>query len=156
MALARWNPAQDLMQMREEMDRLFNAFLRRGDGEEGSWGQGIWAPPVDIYETDEAFVLEAELPGFTKEEVNIELHDNRLTLRGERKPATEVKEEQYRRRERAYGRFERTFLLPTMVDADKVTANFANGVLELRLPKSEAAKPKRIPITEAEGAPAGR
>jgi len=156
MALARWNPAGDLMQMREEMDRLFNQFTRRGDGEEGTWIRGMWAPSVDIYENEDAFVLKAELPGFTKDDVQIELHNNRLTLRGERKQETEAKEDQYHRRERAYGRFERSFLLPTMIDADKVTATFKDGVLELRLPKSEAAKPKRIAIHEGEGARAGR
>jgi len=156
MALARGNPTGDLMQMREEMDRLFNQFVRRGDGEEGSWVRGMWAPLVDIYETDDAFVLKVELPGFTKEDVQIELHNNRLTIRGERKQETEAKEDQYHRRERAYGRFERSFVLPTMIDADKVMANFKNGILELRLPKSEAAKPKRIAIHEGEGAPAGR
>ena len=149
MALVQWNPARDLMRMREEMDRLFNQFLRPGDAEEGTWGRGMWPPPVDIHETDEAFVLKAELPGFTKEDVDIELHDNRLTLRGERKQETEVKEEQYRRRERTYGRFERTFWLPTTVDSEKIQATFKEGVLELRLPKSEAAKPKRIAITGA-------
>ena len=156
MALARLNPARDLMRMREEMDRLFSEFFRPGDGEEGTWMRGSWAPPVDIYETNEDFVLKAELPGFSKEDVQIELNGNRLTLRGERKHDTEAKEEQYHRIERAYGRFERVFWLPTTVDAEKIKANFANGVLELRLPKSEAAKPKRIAITQTEGAPAGR
>jgi HSP20 family protein len=156
MALARWNPGRDLMQMREEMDRLFNQFTRRGDGEEATWAGGIWAPPVDIYETDDAFMLKAEMPGFRKEDLQIELHDNRLTLRGERKQETDVKEEQYHRRERAYGRFERAFWLPVPVDADKIQATFKDGVLELRLPKSEAAKPKRIAISEAERASARR
>jgi HSP20 family protein len=157
MALVRWSPERNLMQMREEMDRMFNQFFGRGgDGEEATWGQGIWAPPVDIYETDGAFVLKAELPGFTKEDVDIKIQGNQLILRGERKRETEAKEEQYHRIERAYGRFERAFWLPTTVDSEKIQATFKNGVLELRLPKSEAAKPKRIAITEAEGAPAGR
>jgi HSP20 family protein len=156
MALVRWNPRGDLMQMREEMDRLFNQFMRHGEGEEGAWMRGTWAPSVDIYETDDAYMLKAELPGFTKDDVQIELHNNRLTLRGERKEETEAKEEQYHRRERAYGHFERSFVLPTMTDADKVTANFKHGILELRLPKSEAARPKRIAINEPEGARAGR
>ena len=156
MALARWNPGRDLMRMREEMERMFREFFRPGDGEEATWMRGNWAPPVDIYETDEAFVLKAELPGFSKEDVQIELHGNRLTLRGERKHDTEAKEEQYHRLERAYGRFERVFWLPATVDAEKIKASFTNGVLELRLPKSEAAKPKRIAITETERAPAGR
>jgi HSP20 family protein len=156
MAMVRWNPVRDLMQMREEMDRLFQQFVKRGDGEEGTWGQGMWAPPVDIYETDEAFILKAELAGFSKDDLQIELHENRLTLRGERKWEPDAKEEQYHRRERAYGRFERSFWLPTSVDAEKIQATFKDGVLELRIPKSETAKPKQIPITEAEAATASR
>jgi HSP20 family protein len=152
MAIVRWNPTRDLMQMREEMDRLFTQFFRRGDGEEATWTQGVWAPPVDIYETDDAFVLKAELPGFRKEDVTIEMQDNRLIIRGERKREDEVKEDRYHRIERAYGRFERAFWLPTTVDAEKIQATFKDGVLELRLPKSEAAKPKRIAIAEPEGA----
>jgi HSP20 family protein len=150
MALARWNPARDIMQMREEMEHLFNQLTGRGDGEEASWGRGMWAPPVDIYETDDAFMLKAELPGFSKDDVQIELHDNRLTLRGERKQETEVKEEQYHRRERAYGSFQRSFQLPTAIDPERVMASFKDGILELRLPKSEKAKPKRIAISGAE------
>jgi HSP20 family protein len=152
MAIVRWNPTRDLTQMREEMDRLFGQFLRRGEGEEATWGQGMWAPPVDIYETDDAFMLKAELPGFTKEDVNIEVHENRLIIRGERKRETEAKEDQYHRLERAYGRFERAFWLPTTVDAEHIQASFKNGILEMRLPKSEKAKPKQIPITETEEA----
>jgi HSP20 family protein len=138
------------MQMREEMEHLFNEFLRRGDGAEATWGQGMWAPPVDIYETDDAFMLKAELPGFTRDDVSIEVQENRLIIRGERKHETEAKEEQYHRRERAYGRFERAFWLPATVDTEQIRASFKDGVLELRLPKSEKAKPKQIPITQAE------
>ena len=125
------------MQMREEMDRLFNQFVRRGDGEEGAWIRGMWAPSVDIYENEDAFVLKAELPGFTKDDVQIELHNNRPTLRGERKQESEAKEDQYHRRERAYGCFERSFMLPTMIDADKVTASFA-----LRMASSSCGYPR--------------
>jgi HSP20 family protein len=149
MALVRWNPAQDLMRMREEMNRVFSQFFREGDGEEGTWLTGAWAPPVDIHETEEALILKAELPGFSKDDVHVELHNNRLTLRGERQHEAEVKEEQYHRRERAYGSFQRTFQLPTTIDQDKVSASFQNGILELRLPKSEVAKPKRIAISGA-------
>jgi HSP20 family protein len=152
MAIVRWNPQRDLMQMREEMDRMFNQFLRRGEGEEATLAQGLWAPPVDIYETDDAFMLKAELPGFSKEDVNLEIHENRLIIRGERKRETEAKEDQYHRLERAYGRFERAFWLPTTVDAEHIQASFKNGILEMRLPKSEKAKPKQIPITETEEA----
>jgi len=150
MALVQWNPARDLMRMREEMNRLFSQFFREGDGEEGTWLTGAWAPPVDIHETDEALILKAELPGFSSDDVHIELHNNRLTLRGEHKHETEVKEERYHRRERAYGSFQRSFQLPVVIAQEQVTASFENGLLELRLPKSEAAKPKRITIAGAE------
>jgi HSP20 family protein len=138
------------MRMREEMNRLFNQFFRKGDGEEGAGLTGAWAPPVDIHETDEALILNAELPGCSKDDVHIDFQNNRLTLRGERKHETEVKEEQYHRRGRAYGSFRRVFQLPATIDQDRVTASFQNGILELRLPKSEAAKPKRIAIAGAE------
>jgi HSP20 family protein len=97
-------------------------------------------------------MLKAELPGFSKEDVNIEIHENRLVIRGERKRETDPKEDRYHRLERAYGRFGRAFGLPTTVDAEHIQASFKNGVLELSLPKSATAKPKQIPITEAEEA----
>jgi HSP20 family protein len=157
MAVVQWNPVPGLMRMREELNRLSHPSMGRGDGEEeATWGQGTWVPPVDIYETEDAFILEAELPGVTTDDIAIEFVENRLILRGERRPKPEAKEEQYRRRERAYGRFERMFLLPTLIDRDHVTAQVQHGVLTLRLPKSEMAKPKRIPIMETEGGSAQR
>jgi HSP20 family protein len=151
MAFAHGYPMADLMRLREAMSHLSQPSMGPGNGEEGAWGQATWMPPVDIYETEDAFVLEAELPGFTREDVEIELVENRLTLRGERKPPSAVKEEQYRRHERAYGRFERAFLLPAVIDRDHVTAEMHHGVLTLRLPKNDLAKPKRIPIREGAG-----
>jgi HSP20 family protein len=103
-------------------------------------------PPVDIYEGDEALVVKAELPGFSKEDITVELKENTLILRGERKRETEMKEGAYHRMERAYGAFQRSFLLPTTVDQQKVKATYKDGVLELSLPKVEAAKPKRVAI----------
>jgi HSP20 family protein len=135
-----------LLSLQEEMNRLFNAFSRGGSGEEGSWGLRTWMPPVDIYEMDDALILKAELPGVSKDDVSIEMHQNTLILRGQRKHEADVKDEHYHRVERAYGTFQRSFELPTLVDQDKVQATFTDGVLELRLPKSEAAKPKRIAI----------
>jgi HSP20 family protein len=141
----RWSPERELQRLRTEMDRLFEEVF--GDGGEGRWQTGMWAPPVDLYDTDDAFVLKAELPGLGKDDIQIEVHDRTLTLRGERKQETEAKEERYHRRERTYGSFQRSFWLPTIVDAEKIQADFKNGILELRLPKSETAKPKRIAIT---------
>jgi HSP20 family protein len=129
------------------MNRMFNQFFQGGTGEEAGWGVRTWAPPVDIYETDDALILKAELPGVSKDDVSIEIHQNTLILRGQRKHEAEVKEEHYHRVERAYGTFQRSFTLPTLVDQEHVQATYKDGVLELRLPKSEAAKPKRIAIT---------
>jgi HSP20 family protein len=146
MALARWTPMGNLQSFQDEMNCLFHQFVRGGTGEEAGWGVRPWAPPVDIYETNDALVLMADLPGVPKDEVSIEIHQNTLILRGERKPETGTPEQHYQRRERAYGSFQRVFALPTLVDQDKVQASYHDGVLELRLPKSEAAKPRRIAI----------
>jgi HSP20 family protein len=137
---------QPFLPLQQEMNRIFNEFFQGGAGEEGSWGQYTWTPPVDIYETDDALVFTADLPGVSKDDVSIEVHQHTLTLRGERTHAAEVKDDHYHRVERAYGPFQRSFVLPTMVDQEKVQATYHDGVLELRLPKSEAAKPKRIAI----------
>jgi HSP20 family protein len=147
MALARWSPQRDIMSVRDEMNRLFNEFFGRGGGDEGTWFSGAWTPPVDIYETDEALVIKAELPGFSKDDIGIELKENTLVIRGERKHEDEVKEGNYHRMERAYGAFQRSFLLPTTVDREKVHANYKDGILELRLPKVAAAQPKRIAVS---------
>jgi HSP20 family protein len=147
MALARWTPRGDLQSFQDEMNRMFNQFFQGGTGEEAGWGVRTWAPPVDIYETDDALILKAELPGVSKDDVSIEIHQNTLILRGQRKHDAEVKEDNYHRVERAYGTFQRSFTLPTLVDQEHVQATYKDGVLELRLPKSEAAKPKRIAIT---------
>jgi HSP20 family protein len=136
----------NLQSFQDEMNRMFNQFFRGSTSEEGSWGHYTWTPPVDIYETDDALVFTADLPGVAKDEVSIEVQNNTLILRGERKHDAAVKEEHYHRVERAYGSFQRSFVLPTLVDQEHVQATYHDGVLELRLPKSEAAKPKRIAI----------
>jgi HSP20 family protein len=128
------------------MNRLFGEVFGRAAGDDASWFSGAWTPPVDIFETEDALVMKAELPGFTKDDISIELKENALTLRGERKHEMENKEENYHRRERVYGAFQRSFMLPTTVDQNNVQATYKDGVLELRLPKVEAAKPKRIAI----------
>jgi len=137
---------QPFLPLQQEMNRVFNEFFRGGAGEEGSWGQYTWTPPVDIYETNDALVFTADLPGVSKDDVSIEVHQNTLTLRGERKHAAEVKDDRYHRVERAYGPFQRSFVLPTMVNQEKVEATYRDGILELRLPKLETAKPRRIAI----------
>ena len=147
MAVVRWTPFQNLLVLQEEMNRRFNEVFRGGNGEEARWGQRTWSPPVDIYETDDALVLVADVPGVSKDDVSIEIHQNTLMLRGQHKHEADVKDEHSHRVERAYGTFHRSFVLPTMMDQEKVQATYHDGVLELRLPKLEAAKPKRIAIT---------
>jgi HSP20 family protein len=145
--IIRWNPEADLL--RGRMDRLFNEMLQNvwgaGAASEG-FSPRTWAPPVDIRETDEALVLNAELPGLTKEDVEITLENNVLTLAGERRLEKDVKAENWHRLERAYGSFSRSFTLPTSVRTDRVEAAFANGVLTVTLPKMEESKPRRISI----------
>jgi HSP20 family protein len=147
MALARWTPMGNLQSFQEEMNRMFNEFFRGGTGGEQGWAAGAWTPPVDIYETDDALVLTAMLPGVSKDDVSIEVHNNTLLLRGERKPAGAVADERYYRRECVYGPFQRSFVLPATVDQTKVQATYHDGILELHLPKVEAAKPRRIAIS---------
>jgi HSP20 family protein len=148
MALARWSPFRDFMSLRDEMNRLFNELTGEGRGEGGLWPSGSWSPAVDIYETDDALILQAELPGFSKEDVNVEIKDNTLLLSGSRQRQADVKEENYHRTERSYGGFQRSFLLPATIDQQKVTASYKDGVLELRLPKAESAKARRIAISQ--------
>ena len=146
MALARWTPMGNLQSFQNEMNRIFNEFFRGGNGEEAGSELSTWTPPVDIHETDDALVIKAELPGISKDDISIDVHQNTLTLRGQRKHEAEVKQDNYHRMERAYGTFQRSFVLPTMIDQEKVQATFKDGVLELHLPKLESAKPRRIAI----------
>jgi HSP20 family protein len=147
MTLVRWHRARNMRSMQHEMSRLVNEFFRGGMHDKGARKQGSWTPAVDMHEGDKAFTLTAELPGFAKDDVQVEIKGNRLILKGERKRETDVQETQYHRVERVYGAFERSIRLPALVDADKAKAIFKDGVLKLMLPKVEEAKPKPISIT---------
>ena len=111
---------------------------------------GIWVPPVDIYQNGEhELVLKAELPDMTRDEIDITVENGTLTIKGEKKVSTDVKEEQFHRIERRYGSFSRTFTLPQTVDTSKVAADYRNGVLTIRLPQREEAKPRQIKVDVA-------
>lgn len=141
MTLVRWEPWQELENMNRQLSRLLD------DSPLGMAGEtGQWMPRVDIRETDDALLVQAELPGISKKDVHLEVKDGVLTLSGERRYEKDVKEENIHRVERAYGRFSRGFSLPSNVDPDKVEASMKDGVLEVRLPKRESAKPKAITI----------
>jgi len=141
MTLVKWTPWQELENMNRQLSHLLDDSPLSTAGEAGQW-----APRVDIRETDDALLVQAELPGIEKKDVHLELKDGVLTLSGERRYEKDVKEENVHRVERAYGSFSRSFSLPTNVETDKVAANMKNGVLEIRLPKRESAKPKAIAI----------
>ncbi len=107
---------------------------------------GMWNPVVDLYEKDDRYVIKAEIPGVDKKDIKVDLNDRVLTLSGERSYDNEVKEENYYRRERSYGKFQRAFTLPADVDSDKIKAEFNEGVLQIEVPKPEEQKPKQVTI----------
>ncbi|NVM57980.1 MAG: Hsp20/alpha crystallin family protein [Desulfobacterales bacterium] len=146
MMLARWGPFSDLTRLQGRINRLFDDSLTWRGASEDDTTLGAWSPAVDIYETAEAVVLKADLPGLKKEDLTVEVKENIITLRGERKFEKEIKRDNYHRVERAYGRFQRAFSLPSTVRADKVKARFKEGVLEITIPKVEEEKPKQITV----------
>lgn len=145
MAVVKWDPLRDLLSIQDRMNRLFEQTLSRSRVVEGI-AASTWAPAVDIYETPERIVLKAELPGLTRDDIEIQMRGTTLILRGERRFAKDVEQENYLRIERAYGTFQRSFTLPATIQQDKIRAVFRDGVLELTLPKAEEAKPKKIAI----------
>jgi HSP20 family protein len=148
-ALIRWEPVRELHTMQSEMNRLFNTFFDSPSGA-GNGGQASlrrWIPAMDVVETGEHFVLRADLPGLSENDVNIELEDNVLTISGERKSEHEQRDEGYYRVERAFGSFSRSLTLPEGVNADGIQASFDSGVLEVRIPKPEQHKPRKVQIS---------
>ena len=148
MALIRWEPVRELHTMQNEMNRLFNTFFDSPTPSNGgSAGVRRWIPAMDVVETEEHFVLRADLPGLSESDVSIELEDNVLTIAGERRSEHEQRGEGYYRVERAFGSFSRSLTLPEGVDADAIKASFDNGVLEERIPKPEQHKPRKVQIS---------
>lgn len=148
MTIVRWEPLRELSSLQSEMNRLFDGLFEPGRSPVPS-EMRRWIPPMDLLETEDSFVLRADLPGMTQEEVKIELEDNVLMLSGERRADHETRQEGFYRLERAFGSFSRSLTLPQGVDPDGVTASFDRGVLEVRIPKPEQAKPRRIAINGA-------
>jgi len=153
MALVRWEPVRELNSLQSEMNRLFNTFFDTPAGGNGG-GLRRWVPPMDLVETDDHFVLKADLPGLDANDVSIEVEDKVLTLSGERKVEHETSKEGFYRLERSSGEFRRSLTLPEGVDADKIEANFDKGVLEVRIPKPEERKPRKVQIGVGETKPA--
>jgi HSP20 family protein len=144
MTIVRWEPLRELGSLQNEMNRLFNTVFDTPQPAGSTLRR--WMPAMDLVETDESFVLRADLPGLSEEDIKIEFEDGTLTVSGERKAEHESKSEGYYRVERAFGSFSRSLTLPQGIDPEAVTANFDRGVLEVRIPKPEQRKPRRIEI----------
>ena len=143
--LVRWTPFRELAELQNEMNRVFESYSQRGTGTT-STPVSVWTPAVDVYEDESNFVLHVELPGVTKDDIELHLENRTLTIRGERKMEKGYNVDNYIQRERLYGRFARAFTLPATIEQDKISANFKDGVLEVVLPKAEEVKPKLIPV----------
>jgi len=146
MELVRWNPIRDMFSLRNHMNRVFGDFYFPTNREEGDLSIWNWNPVVDVYDNDDNIVLKAEIPGIDKKDIEVDVKGRVLTLKGERSSDNEVKEDNYYRRERCFGKFERAFNLPVDVELDKIRANYKDGVLEIEIPKPEEKKPKQITV----------
>ncbi len=147
MAIERWHPLEEMERMMEEMLRWPFRLRRRPL----TWWrvpmeEAGWSPPIEMYEKPDKFIVRAELPGMKKEDLDISLIGDTLTISGEKKPEAEIKDEEYLRCELCYGKFSRAVNLPSAVEASKVEATYENGILIITLPKAEEAKPKKIEL----------
>jgi HSP20 family protein len=147
MILVRRNSFEPMITMCDEMHRRFHETVGQVRSHGAAEVAGTWEPPVDVYETDDAIVLQVELPGVAKDAVHVELHEHTLRLSGERTRESAGTGGHYRREEGRYGAFQRAFRMPTIVDEAKIQATYTDGVLALRLPKQATATPQAIPIT---------
>ncbi len=150
MTITRYDPFRDLRNLQEEVNRLFTGNIGRSFDDEGI-ARGAWSPSVDIYENKDQIVLEAELPGMNREDFELTVENNVITLRGERRFEKKEDTDNYHRVERAYGSFTRSFTLPNTVTGEGASADYRNGVLRVTLPKKEETKARRIEI-KGEGA----
>jgi HSP20 family protein len=143
--ITRWDPFREFTTVQDRLNRLFRESYGP-EGREESLATSSFAPPVDVYEDEHNVALKLEVPGIDEKAIDVRIENNVLTVHGERKIEKEEKEENFRRVERQYGSFTRTFTLPTTVDAEKVAANYDKGILKIVLPKKAEAKPKQIKV----------
>src|ERR671938_1720246 len=149
MSITRYDPFRELRMLQDEVNRLFTSNVSRSFDDEGLM-RGAWTPSVDIYENKDQIVLEAELPGMNREDFDLTIENNVLTLRGERRFEKKDEADNYHRVERSYGSFTRSFTLPQTISAEGATAEYNNGVLRVTLPKREETKARRIQVTGSE------
>jgi HSP20 family protein len=146
MNLVKWNPWREMSTLQHRLNHILNEPFFRGAGETEELSVGTWYPAVDMFDDDDKIVIKAELPGMDKKDISVDIENRVLTLSGERNYDNEVKEENYYRRERATGKFKRSFHLPADLDADQIKADFKDGVLKVEIPKPEEQKPKQIAV----------
>jgi HSP20 family protein len=154
MALIRWEPAAELNTLQTEMNRLFTSLFDTPTRAVGAAPTRRWVPAMDLVENEDHYVLHADLPGLSEQDIKIELDARVLTISGERRSERDDEQHGYRRIERSYGSFSRSLTLPAGVDGDAVAASFDKGVLEVRIPKPEQAKPRTIAVSANATAPA--
>jgi HSP20 family protein len=146
MNLVKWNPWREMSAQQHRLNHIFNEPFFSGAGKTEDLSMGTWYPAVDMFDDDDKIVIKAELPGLDKKDISVDIKNRVLTLSGERNYDNEVKEENYYRRERATGRFKRSFHLPADINADQIKADFKDGVLKVEIPKPEEQKPKQITV----------
>jgi HSP20 family protein len=149
MAITRFDPFRDIAVLQDRMNRLFNDSVSGRNRDDDLMSRGTWTPAVDIYEEDGGLVLKAEVPDISREDIDVSIENSTLTLRGERKLANEIKQENFHRIERAYGKFVRQFSLPATVDSARIAADYKDGVLTVKLPMREEAKPRSVKVNVA-------
>ncbi len=146
MSIVGWDPFRDVVALQERINRMFDDAFPRDRSAEGETEMCDWHPAVDIYETEGAVVVSAELPGVRKEDVTVEVKDNILTIKGERLSDQSIGSESYYRRERCFGSFSRSFSLQHQVSPEQIRAKFKDGILQIEVPKPEEEKPRQITV----------
>jgi len=144
MSIIRWNPWNEVSALQDRINQLFDNTFPASKGDRPSGGE--WNPVVDVFDTEDAVILHAELPGLSKEDISAEIKENVLTIKGEKCECTYIDSDSCRQRERCFGVFQRDFDLPAAIDIEKITARYENGVLELNIPKPEIEQPVRITV----------
>ena len=148
-SLVRWQPFQELNSLQKQMNRMFDSFFGRTTSLmpfEENLNDLEFGPPVDIYEDDQKLTFKVEVPGIDEKDIKVEVENNVLTVHGERELEKDIKEENFRRMERHYGAFSRSFTLPSTVDPEKIEADYTHGVLAIQMPKRAEARPKEIKV----------
>jgi HSP20 family protein len=146
MALVKWDPFRDVAELQNRINRMFDDSFGPSRDREDEVNMCAWRPVVDIYETETGVILSVDLPGVGKENVAVEVKDNILTLKGERFPKTEIKQEAYYRQERCYGTFQRSFTLHHNIQPNLIKATFKDGMLEIEIPRPAEEQPKQITV----------